>query len=537
MKYLLSFVVLTLISTQAVFAQVNSDTFNVRVFGGADTISPSTPALLSVLPIADTQIDLNWSASTDDYAVSGYSIWRDGSAVATTTLLSYSDTGLVASTTYTYFIYAFDASSNYSSSSNSLATTTLQTPVTPPVSTSTPVLSPQGTVARVVIDDFQIKEGVSTTSIIFSTVYPSRYEIRWGKSVSYELGYIVSGVYSKSHNILLTDLEPGTKYEYQIVGYTPYGSRSVIRTGSFITNNKSLAMSPVNVSRFQAVRNGDDVNLSWQLPTDDKIAYVRVVRSHLGFPEHPQSGAIVYQGLKNAVSDVNILAQYSPVYYTAFVYDIFGNVSSGAVAVVYAITENDQTTDSTGGNIGVVPEIVEEATSTISVERVTVDMKMPQSSEILISQNGFLYSLFDTNITLDSEHNFSISIPSSAIAGNLKSIIVTFIDPTDNKKTYSYLLRINQNQTAYEATIAPPNVLGKSQLTVEIYDYEAFVVATYKTPLTFMNLPKVNEEKVLFPDMLYKKPGLILLSVTLPIVLFLIYLLVVRFRLRTEDNG
>lgn len=527
---LLFFCVLSiLVGSQVVFAQ--SETFDVRIFVGTDTVAPSTPTLLSVSPIAPTQIDVSWSAASDNYAVTGYSVSRNGSAIATTTLLSYADTGLIASTTYSYTVRAFDAALNYSSTSNSLSTTTLEIPPTP---SSTINSRTEGTIARTVIDELLVEEGISTTSLFVRTAHSSRLEVRWGRTTSYELGYTVSDIYSNDHTTILTNLEPGTKYEYEIIGYTPYGFKSVIHTGSFVTKSNSSPVSPVNVSRFQAVGNGDDVDLSWQLPKDNSIAYVRIVRSHLGFPEHPEAGAVVYQGKGGSVKDIDILKRYSPVYYTAFVYDVFGNVSSGAVAIVYAIKSDLLSKEESPGVSSVVPVITEEATSSISIERVTVDMKMPRSSEILITQNEHTYSLYDKDIVLDSKQMFSLSIPSSAIAGNLKSIIVTLLDPTDNHKSYSFLMRINQNQTAYEATVAALGVVGRSQITVEIYDYEAFVVATYKAPITFNNLPEVSDNVVLFPDAAFDRSNWVFLTTVLIFLVLLV--LFIASRLRGEDK-
>jgi len=533
MKYLFSAALFLLLGTQLVFAQ--TETFNIRIFGFSDSVPPSTPTLLTAVPVAQTQIDISWSTSTDNFIVSGYSVIRDGSAIATTTLLNYSDSGLVASTTYSYEVIAFDASFNYSSTSNSLATTTLAIPViTPPststsTSTSTPnsaTQSSQSTIARTVIDYLKITEGVSTTSLLVRTTHPSRLEVRWGRTSSYELGYVVSNVYSIQHSILLSDLEPGTKYEYEIIGYTPYGSELVVHTGSFTTKSNFLPVSPVNVSRFQAIRNGNDVDLSWQLPIKDEGVYVRIVRSNFGFPKNPQDGAIVYQGKKGVVKDIGILNLYSPVYYTAFIYDAFGNVSSGAVAIVYAAS---------GVDLAGEGLLIEESVTTINIERVTLDMKMPQSTEILITQKDRTFSLFDKNIVLDSEYPFSLSIPSSAVAGNLKSIIVTFIDPTDHHKTYSFLLRINRDLTAYEATLASLGVFGRSQVTVDIYDYEAFVVATYKAPVTFTELPGMTEKQVIFPDVIYKNSSWLLLSIIFLIITLFIILFILRKR--GEDKG
>lgn len=536
-KCLITLFILLIVPLQSTFAQSDTDNFYIRVFGGADITPPTTPTLLTAVPLAPTQIDITWTAATDNYSVTGYSVLRDGLPIATTTLTSYSDTGLAPSTTYSYVVRAFDAEFNYSSSSNSLATTTPNIP--PSVSTTTPDSTGEGTIARVVLDKLQILSGISTTSFKLTTAMPARIELRWGWTASYEIGYVTSDTYAKEHSVLLTDLEPGTTYEYQLIGYTPYGKKTLIKSGQFSTSGDNLIIQPANVARFQAVADKGDVRLNWQLPTTDDIAYVRIVRSHLGFPSHLQDGAIAYQGLKTDVIDKSILDLYSPVYYTAFLVDKSGNVSSGAVAVVYS--ETAKTNESVvEGNINSevkpiqIPIFSNEATSSVVKERVTAEMKMPESGQILIVQGNKVYSLQQSDTALFSDQPFHLSIDSQFISGNLKSIIVTLLDPTNNRQQYSFLLRINKQKTAYEAVVAPLQVLGKSRITVEIYDYEAEVVATYHSPINFV---KASGEsgKVVFPDEMIKQSD-VLIGFLLGF-LILLFILFMFYRRQHEDKA
>jgi hypothetical protein len=52
--------------------------------------------------------------------VTGHKIYRNGTQVGTSTTASYSDTGLLASTVYTYTISAYDAANNNSAQSMSM---------------------------------------------------------------------------------------------------------------------------------------------------------------------------------------------------------------------------------------------------------------------------------------------------------------------------------------------------------------------------------------------------------------------------------
>src|SRR5438445_6448393 len=97
----------------------------VTVNNLADTTPPSVPTCLTATAISSSQINLSWTASTDNVGVTGYNVYRGGTKIGTSTTTSYSDTGLTASTTYSYTVAAFDAASNTSAQSASASATTL----------------------------------------------------------------------------------------------------------------------------------------------------------------------------------------------------------------------------------------------------------------------------------------------------------------------------------------------------------------------------------------------------------------------------
>jgi hypothetical protein len=96
--------------------------------GPADTAAPSVPANLAAAAGSASQVDLSWSASTDNVGVVAYRIYRDGTEVATSSTPSYSDTGLAASTAYSYAVAAADAAGNLSALSASASATTPASP-------------------------------------------------------------------------------------------------------------------------------------------------------------------------------------------------------------------------------------------------------------------------------------------------------------------------------------------------------------------------------------------------------------------------
>ncbi len=97
---------------------------NIKIY--EDTQAPTAPTGLTATVISATQINLSWTASTDNIKVAGYQIFRGGVQIGTTTTATtFSNTGLTTNTTYSYTVKAIDASGNVSGPSNTVTRTTL----------------------------------------------------------------------------------------------------------------------------------------------------------------------------------------------------------------------------------------------------------------------------------------------------------------------------------------------------------------------------------------------------------------------------
>lgn len=95
----------------------------------ADTTPPTVPGSLSASAVSSGQVDLSWTASTDNVGVASYNVYRSTdnasfAAVASVSGTSHSDIGLAASTTYYYRVTADDAANNESADSNTVSATT-----------------------------------------------------------------------------------------------------------------------------------------------------------------------------------------------------------------------------------------------------------------------------------------------------------------------------------------------------------------------------------------------------------------------------
>jgi uncharacterized repeat protein (TIGR03806 family) len=102
-----------------------------------DTTAPSVPAGVTATAQSSTQIQITWTASTDaGTGVAGYRVFRDAGAtpIATVTTTTYTDTGLTASTNYSYTVRAFDGATPANVSATSTASNA--TTNAPPTGTS-----------------------------------------------------------------------------------------------------------------------------------------------------------------------------------------------------------------------------------------------------------------------------------------------------------------------------------------------------------------------------------------------------------------
>ncbi|WP_233601949.1 DNRLRE domain-containing protein [Corallococcus sp. CA047B] len=113
----------TLVSSEG---SANVPQLDVTPSGGGtgDTQPPTVPANLTATATSSSQINLGWSAASDNVGVTGYALYRNNAFLKNVSGTSASDTGLAASTTYSYAVRAQDAAGNTSGSSVTVSATT-----------------------------------------------------------------------------------------------------------------------------------------------------------------------------------------------------------------------------------------------------------------------------------------------------------------------------------------------------------------------------------------------------------------------------
>ncbi|WP_333768414.1 GH12 family glycosyl hydrolase domain-containing protein [Streptomyces sp. IBSBF 2435] len=91
---------------------------------GGDTQAPTAPGGLTGTAATATSAALSWSAATDNVGVTAYDVYRNGALAGTTAGTSFTDSGLTASTAYSYTVKARDAAGNTSPASAPVTVTT-----------------------------------------------------------------------------------------------------------------------------------------------------------------------------------------------------------------------------------------------------------------------------------------------------------------------------------------------------------------------------------------------------------------------------
>lgn len=181
-----------------------------------DTQAPSAPTGLVTSGATATGVTATWKPSTDNVGVAGYRVSVDGTRVATTTLLSYTLTGLSCGRTYTVAIEAYDAAGNAAS-------------------TSIPASTAACPIVGVTCDKVAAPNGSDFASGSFISPFQTAQKLA-GSLAPGQTGCLRAGTYSSSDTYVLDLSKPG----YRIRSYpgeraTLYGIVNVRDTASGVT--------------------------------------------------------------------------------------------------------------------------------------------------------------------------------------------------------------------------------------------------------------------------------------------------------------
>ncbi len=446
-----------------------SDTFTVSQLYGDDTELPTTPDPFSVTPISPSQIDIVWGASTDNSAVIAYQLFRDGTQIATTTALTYSDIGLAASTSYSYYVQALDLFQNVSLPSATISTSTYALPeVIEPVSVV------QQTVLPPRLVELAIDAGVTGAWMRFRTQQPVTYTFRYGIDSNLTTGFVQSDVFKTTHETVLTDLQPKTTYQYELYATDRFGRTKLLDSGSFTTLSEYSVQVVPNVTAFDAYVIDRDVSLSWTNPAIPEFRYVRVVRNHYHYPMNPTDGFVLYEGPASAFYDTNALGTYDTQYYTVFTYGVDGRVSSGAVARARFVADGSVTTGYDDGGY-----VVETASSTAGTGETEYTEPWTISlGDIIVIQDGAAVPLQGGSYSVVPGVPFMVQVRNQEALPVGYGVYAHFAYPLPAMRQVQYLFRPGAEGVGVLETTAQFEAEGQYDVLIKVTDASSGVIAT-----------------------------------------------------------
>lgn len=306
--------------------------------------------------------------------------------------------------------------------------------------------------ASLMLKSLNILPRKNSSIFTWQTNLPSRYTLRWGLTKNYNYSLVSDDILLQYHSVEIEGLQSNTTYYYELLAYDDKGKEYILSRNQFSTLDVVDTTPPLNVSNLKAIGENNDVRLTWKNPVDKDFAKVRVVRSHLFYPENTAAGYIVYEGAGEEVLDFGAFRLSPNQYYTVFSYDYDGNISSGAIVFINQKGE---------------AEVVDIS----DLEILDIDLK-----NVILVQEGRHFSLADEDLLIDGSKPLTISIPYDVLPEHLKTITVTFTDPDNDNSKFSFLLRVNKDKTAYTASLAPFYDKGNFKISISIFDYQTKLV-------------------------------------------------------------
>ena len=225
-----------------------SDASNTATVTVPDTVAPTAPSNLATAIAGPARVNLSWTAATDDVAVTGYEIYRDGDLLATVAnVTTYGDTTVVPEVAYQYTVRALDAKQNRSDAGNT-ASVTVPDMVKPTAPAS--LTAQVGGAARVDLSWAAAADNIGVT----------HYEI-------YRNGLFLAQVGNVT-TFSDTTINVETAYQYTVRALDARQNRSdASNTASVTVPDTTKPTAPANLTA--QVPGSWQVNLTWTAATDN----------------------------------------------------------------------------------------------------------------------------------------------------------------------------------------------------------------------------------------------------------------------------
>lgn len=389
-----------------------------------DTTPPTIPANVHTTSLLDTSIALAWDTSTDDVAVSGYKIYRDGSLVGTASGTTFTDTGLSPVTHYDYTVKAYDAANNNSAASAVLPATTAYDTTDPSVPANLHSTGQTDT-------SITLNWNVATDNVAVSG-----YDVYRG-----------STLITTTSGTTYTDsgLGVNTAYTYRVRAVDTSGNASAQTAPQTISTLPDLIAPTAPTAVASTGQTTTSIDLNWSSGTDDvSVASYNVYRNGQKITNVP--------GLTYTNSALRYNTNYT---YTITTVDASGNESpaSGPLAVA---TLPDIT----------APTVSLTAPPNASAKTLTFPISATASDDLDLNRVEFYAD--STLIRTLTTAPFSFNWDSYAVHNGTRVITAKAIDATGNVTSQSVTITINN---------PPPPLVGdvNGDHRINIYDLSIFL--------------------------------------------------------------
>jgi chitodextrinase len=351
-----------------------------------DVSAPSKPTMLEATAVSGSAIALSWIASTDNLAVTGYKIYRDGVQVGTSPTTTFSSTGLQEARQYTFHVAAYDAAGNTSLQSGSDTATTFDVtaPSKPAGLAASPISSQKITITwapssdNVAVDSYDVYRG---TLLIGSPKFTT-----------------------------LTDsgLSEATSYTYTVKAKDEAGNVSA--ASAPITGTTLDVTKPAKPEGVAATpKSKSSIDLAWS-PSSDNVG-VTGYRVYRG-------GVQIATGVTGTTYSDSGLLEAKTYSYTVAAYDASGNVSPQSKSV--SATTLDVTAPSKPANLEAT--VVSSTKITLTWNAATDNLKV---AGYRIYRNGTqiatktLTSYTDSGLAKNTTYTYTVAAYDDA--GNLSA--------------------------------------------------------------------------------------------------------------------
>lgn len=300
---------------------------------------PGSPTNLVATAVSDSQINITWSSpSSNEFAAppSTFVIYRTTGndtnfsglspyATVSAAVVSFSDTGLSASTQYNYKVAARGSNNLESGNSNLASATTQAAVVTPPNPPSNLVVTGATTNPNQISLSWTAASG------------PLDYYIVYRGIDSINLNSYGSG---SATSFVDSGVTPGVTYYYKVASYKSTGNLM----SSFTNTVNASVSAPVPTGLTATAVSDSQINLSWSWSGGSGVFFIieRSLDGSSGWTRLPDSVATTYQ-------DKNLAANTRYYYRVAAFTTGYGNYSDIA---------NDKTFEKQGGVISISMQVI-----------------------------------------------------------------------------------------------------------------------------------------------------------------------------------